>query len=203
MEYQDGLKSRACSSGFQWVNRYFNSLDDDVSIDEIVDFLVSLKTSLQAKGYQVPSLAELCLKVKDQLVRIGVQLDDDEIDEIYDEILKRESILIDHVSFSFAHSKNLNFKVMHVKKHKQDKDKKEKEEGLKISSDFAKGFMKALAGALLCIIPHPVTLTIGGTLVADGVRDMVQHADDIPDENEIEEKLRNLQRPQEHSLRRT
>ncbi len=66
---------------------------------------------------------------------------------------------------------------------------------MKISNGFAKGFCKALGGALLCIIPHPVTWGLGTTLAASGVVDMINHADD-PDGITMEELDRQLRERQ-------
>ena len=48
--------------------------------------------------------------------------------------------------------------------------------------------MQAFGGALLCIIPHPVTLSIGAGLVVNEVKEMVDHAGDVPD-NDIEHRM--------------
>lgn len=40
------------------------------------------------------------------------------------------------------------------------------------------GFCKVLSGALLCIIPSGVSQAVGGTLIADGIKDMIEHAND-------------------------
>ena len=42
-EYHDDLESIPRSCEHEWVSRYFNSLDDDTSIEEVIDFLISFK----------------------------------------------------------------------------------------------------------------------------------------------------------------
>lgn len=43
----------------EWVTRYFNSVDEGTSVEEVVDFLFSLRLALIAKGYQPPALSDL------------------------------------------------------------------------------------------------------------------------------------------------
>ena len=88
-EYQDGLEAAPRPCEQEWVLRYFNSLSDEISIEEVVDFLISFKAALQAKGHQVPPLSDLCLKIKDYLIENKIEIDDDDINEIYNEILSK------------------------------------------------------------------------------------------------------------------
>jgi len=191
-EYHDGLESIPRSCEHEWVSRYFNSLDDDTSIEEIIDFLISFKASLQAKGYQIPPLTEMCLQLRDELIAKGVAINDETIEQIYDEIARRENILI-MPSSSFAISKNSSYKIIPAKKQNK---------GVGFSDGFAKGFMKAFGGALLCIIPHPVSWAIGGTLVATGINEMINHAGDSSDggNDNIEDKIRDLPPPPDRCL---
>ena len=172
-----------------WVNRYFNSLDENTSIEEVIDFLVSFKASLQAKGYEVPPLTEMCLRLRDGLIDKGIEIDDDTIERIYNEIAKRENILIKPSSFYFAINKHSKFKIFQTKKHSKKK-------GFEFSDGFAIGFVKSLGGALLCIIPHPITIAIGSGLVLSGVDDMIEHAGESPrKEGSIEDRMKNLPPP--------
>ena len=80
------------------------------------------------------------------------------------------------------------------------KKKKGKKKEMKISDGFAIGFCKFLGGALLCIIPHPVTWGIGAGLAAAGAGDMLEHAND-PDGITMEELDKQL-REREERIRR-
>lgn len=169
---------------YEWVNRYFNSLDDEASLGEVVDLMLCLRTSLIDKGHEVPTLAEMCLQLTNQLVEQGVDLDEEFVESIYDEILLREG---DEFIFSQTLNHHPQSKIWKI----QNKKKKE----LNISGDFAIGFCKALGGSLLCIIPHPATIAIGSGLVLSGVNDMIQSAGDPADnEHGFENQQKNLPR---------
>ncbi len=193
VEYQDGLETLPRSCEHEWVARYFNSLDDQTSVEEVVDFLVSLKSALEAKGYRVPPLTELCLNVREYLLENGVEIEDADIEEIYNEFLKREGRLVKENMFLPALNQSLQHRLVEIKKIKKEK-KRESPAPLKpreplISDGIKKGFMKTIGGALLCIIPHPVAWGVGGVLMADGVREMIKNVGHQKASNEsIEEK---------------
>lgn len=129
IEYQDGLDSLPRHCEHEWVSRYFNAIDENTDIEEMIDFLVSFKASLQAKGYQCPSLADLCLQVRDTLIQKGIEIDDDEIEQIYNEIVKREATLVQQASFRYAINRQSNFKVLQVKKEKEERSQNLRENG--------------------------------------------------------------------------
>ncbi len=189
-EYYESDTSHPCEH--EWVKRYFDSLTDSTSIEEVVDFLVSLRVGLHAKGYSVPSLADLCLKMKDYLLENEIPINEEEFQMIYNEIVNREGCLINQISFSYAFNDVSNMEVIQVKK-------KNKKAGFNVSNGFAIGFVKALGGALLCVIPHPITWTIGGALVADGIKDMAEHAGDSTSGENVEDRIRNLPTPPKYS----
>jgi hypothetical protein len=185
LEYQDGLESLPTHQEASWVKRYFDSVDEETTVAEIVDFLIGFKSYLQAQGYDVPVLSDFCLEMKTRLIEEGLEIDDDEFSEVYNEVIKRESALITNSSYRFSLGNCSKYNIENVKK-KKNKD-------LKVSGRFAVGFCKALAGALCCIIPHPVTLAIGSTLVVTGIENMISHAGDDPDPDSdatIEELLK-------------
>lgn len=165
----------------EWVERYFNSLDETASIQETVDFLFSLQTSLESMHYFPPSLSELCIKMREYLNVRDVEINETIFEKIYSEISLRESgAIVPANNFDTA-----RFILI----------KKSKEEGIEVSDGFAIGFMKALGGALLCVIPHPATIAVGGALVADGIKDMVQHAGDASNNISPEDRLRQYRNP--------
>lgn len=191
--YLYGVNLTPASCEHEWAARYFNSVDERTSIEEMIDFLVSLRIVLQAKGYQMPSLAELCLTMRSYLIEKNIEIDENNIERIYNEILKREDSIVNHSSSFQLANKSSKFKIIKVKR------KKKTDNELKMSDEFAKGFVKALGGALLCIIPHPVTWGIGAALVADGIKDMLEHVGDAPREELAEGKMRNLPPPAKYS----
>jgi hypothetical protein len=183
-EKHDGL-TRPRYSEYEWVVRYFNSVDENTSIEELVDFLVSFKASLQAKGYKCPSLADLCLRLRDALIQQGVELDDDVLEEIYNEIVERENDLSGSAVFVPALNKKAHFGFLQIKKGAKKKEKKE----VQISGKMAVGFVKFLGGALCCIVPIPAVQVVGATIAGAGVIEMIDAAKEEGDKNEIEQKI--------------
>ena len=177
---------------FEWVTRYFNSLDDDTSVDEVIDFIVNLRDALEAKGYKVPPFGDFFLKVEEDLMDRGIELDEDVMQELYQKFVERESSYIQVSPARDLAAGTKNSKFLQIKS-----SKKKKNDGIKMSEGTAKGFMKTFAGALLCIIPHPVTWSIGSGLIISGVNDMVKHAGDPIEGESVEERIKSLSPPPE------
>jgi hypothetical protein len=199
-EYQEGLGEVPRFCEHEWVMRYFNSLSDDTPIEEVIDFLLGLRAALQAKGYQVPPLSEMCLKMREYLIENGIELDDEVIEEIYNEILKREATLVSSAFFSHTVNSSSQCKVIEAKKEGKKKKDKNKKPELQISARTAKGFVKALGGGLLCIIPHPVAYGLGILLVNSGIKEMIEGAGDPPSGESGEDRMKKLPSPPEKSF---
>ncbi len=172
------------SSSYQWVARYLDSIDKETSIEEVVDFLFSVRNLLINEGFSVPLFSEIFLSSLEDLKSHNIEIQEDSIfiESLYDEIISREQEMNSLISFR---------SLKDVQKPKIILAKKKKKNDMKISNGFAKGFCKALGGALLCIILHPVSYAVGGGLLVSGISDMVQHADD-PDGCTMEEIQRQL-----------
>ena len=74
----------------EWIIRYFDSIDEDTEIGEVIDFLVGVRESWLARGYECPTLLELAIRLKECLVQRGVEVNEQEIQELYEEIYRRE-----------------------------------------------------------------------------------------------------------------
>lgn len=171
---------------YEWVSRYFNSLDDDTPIEEVVDFLINLRAAIEMKGYNPPPLSDLFLQLVGSLDKNHIDIDKDALEEIYNEIQLRESAL-QEASFKFALGKGDHPNIFEVKhKHKNDKHDKHDKKG-KVNSKSVFGFLKALSGALMCIIPVPAIQVAGVGLVVNGINDIVDGAREQGDENEKKE----------------
>jgi len=179
------ISSETCS--YQWVARYLDSIDGDTPLDEVVDFLFSVRELLVSQGFSIPFFSEIFTKSLEELkIWQKVQIDENFLEDLYEEIISREEGRNSLVSLNlFKNTEKV--KIILVKKKKKN--------DVKISGNFAKGFCKALGGALLCVIPSPVTQGLGIALVASGVSDMVQHADDT-DGCTMEEIQRQLEERQ-------
>lgn len=182
-EYSDGYASTPKHFEQEWVHRYFNSIDENTDVEEVIDFLISLRESLVSKGYTCPSLAEMCLRMRDYLMEKGIQYNDEEFDELYAEILMRQSqIFVNSQGLPISQNWSPKFKLA---KHKDKKDKNT----FKMKSKGVFGFLKCVAGGLICIIPVPVVQAVGGGLILNGINDIIDNAREEGDENE---RLRNL-----------
>jgi hypothetical protein len=177
----------------EWVKRYFECLDEDTEIGEVVDFLVSVRESWLARGYECPSLLDLAIRLKEELDNEGIEIDEDDIQEIYEEIYRRER-LITPTSFRFAPA-NYSKPILELCKHKH----KHKDKEVKMKSKGVFGFLKALGGGLICILPFPGAQAVGGALIVDGIKDMIEDARETGDENERLQKM-DEQRRQEAQL---
>jgi hypothetical protein len=60
----------------EWVCRYFNSIDGDTSYDEIIDFLIGLKFTLQKRGYPCKSITDTCYELRDELLILDINVYD-------------------------------------------------------------------------------------------------------------------------------
>jgi len=152
-----------------------------------------VRESLISKGYSCPLLTEMCLRLRDYLLEKGIEFDDEEIQDLYDEIEKRES-LINAASFKFWEGNDCQSKIQLVK-HKHKDDKKH----YKMKSKGIFGFVKCLAGGLICIIPIPAAQAIGAGLVLNGINDIIDDARETGDENERLQRM-DEQRRQEALL---
>ena len=184
-EYHDGQRSIPQHFEQEWINRYFNSIDEETDVEEVVDFLISTRESLVAKGYACPSLSELCMRVRSALIERGIEMDDEVVQEIYEEIGRRENQIGPFFQQSYLKIDN-KYKIELIKhKHKNKKDKKE----LKMKSKGVFGFLKCLAGGLICIIPVPAVQAVGAGLILNGINDIVDDARETGDENERLQKM--------------
>jgi len=168
-----------------WAQRYLENLDESVPIEEMVDFLVGLKTYLQSLGYEPPSISTLCLKLRDELLQQELNIEEAVFDELHRQIALKENALLKTNNFSLLSTYISNPKTMLVKKE------------FEVSGKFAIGFTKALGGALLCIVPHPVAWTVGGGLVTSGIIDMMESAEDNSnnENGNFEDRFRTLLPP--------
>lgn len=181
-----------------WIRRYFGCLDENTEIGEVVDFLISVKESWIARGYDCPCVFELAIRLKKELEDEGIEVDEEAIQEIYEEIYRREQVIVP-ASFRLTsiESKSI-FELCKRKHNSRKKDKGDKEFKMKSKGVF--GFLKALGGGLICVLPFPGAQAIGGALIVDGIKDMIEDAREIGDENEHLQKLDELRRQERQML---
>ncbi len=172
----------------KFANNYFNFVDSDITIENFVDCLSNFRSSLVVKlNCQLPSLTDLYVNVCDCLIWNGIKIDEEEIEQIYFEIQKKENLCINS-AFGFFADKHNNYKIMHI--NTSEKDKKNMPE----RSRFIFGFLKCLVGGLMCIIPVPAIQAVGGMFVFQGINDCIDDSREIGENNErlkMEEENKN------------
>lgn len=197
VQYWNGANLALKNFEQDWIVRYFNSIDENTEVGEVVDFLVFARTALVAKGYKCPSLMELAIRMKEYLVQDDIEINGEEIQELYEEIYQREQ-MVTSTNFEFASTGFSEWSFEFCKHKPKDKDKKEGKE-IKLNSKGVYGFLKCLAGGLICVIPIPAVQAVGVGLVLNGVNDIIDGAREQGDENERLQKL-DEQRRQEAAM---
>lgn len=149
---------------YQWIEQYLHRINNSSSSKEWIHFLLKLKNFLDKKGYKSSSLLEMAHFYRSELESHGVNINEEDFDFLIHLICEKPS--------NFILSKN-----HHPKKRQQE---------AKVPAGLVIGFVKCLAGGLLCIIPHPTTLLIGGGLILSGIEDCL---DEAKKQSEINERL--------------
>jgi len=160
--------SAACNEDIEikWIERYLKTVDETVSLEELLDFLVAVRTHFIAKGYEMPSLSSLCVNTFGYLEQEGLALSEDYKDLFFEMILEKEN-----QSDSKIETCNLlNPKPMYM--FVKSKKKEGKRPGIEVPPDIIIGGLKILIGAVCCCVPHPATIAIGGSVVASGLHDV-------------------------------
>lgn len=180
----------------EWITRYFESIDNDTEIGEVIDFLIAVRQAFLARGYECPSLLESAICLSECLTQKGIKFDEVEIQRLYEEIYAREQLVnLKACNLTFGHHYQAFIQTC-KHKHKNKEDKKE----LKMGSKSVFGLLKVIAGGLMCVIPVPAIQLAGGALVADGIKDMIDDARETGDENERQQKLDELRRQEAQIL---
>jgi hypothetical protein len=169
----------------KWSVNFFDSLDENSSVGDMVDFLITFRNSLHEMGYDMPLLTDLSCEIRNYLVENGIKITDEEFSEIYGEICLKEQS-----SIACLYGNSIGT-IQMVKKHRE---RKEGTSDTKIKSKSAFGLLKCLAGALICIIPVPVIQAVGAGLVLNGINDCIDDAREQGDENEKIQKMDEIRR---------
>jgi len=109
-------------------NRLLSILDqfeEELSIQEAVSLLFELRDSLINQGYDLPSLEDLCLRMHNYLLNQDVVIDDQEVEEIYEEILRQEDSTTPLIKAAVNTNTSHTFTLVKSHKNKEEK-KKEK-----------------------------------------------------------------------------
>lgn len=156
---------------------YLSRINEDSTISEAISFLTDIREYLIDQGYMVLPLEDLCLGMRNYLVQQGIFIDDEEMETLYEEISRQESST--EPSFQLAINTSSKYNLDYIKSSKK-KDGKE----TKIKSKMMFGFIKCLAGGLICIIPFAPVQAAGAGLVMSGINDCIDSAREQGDENE-------------------
>lgn len=155
---------------------YFQDLDPDSDLEEVIPVLFQIREELQKSGVPVPLVSTLALHFQIRLQISGCALDHTVFEELYEKITDLEIMdpCIGKLPFII------------LSKHKKE-DKKEKHRSeVKLSGKMICGFIKLLAGGLIAAIPFPVTQATGAGIAASGINDMIDAAREESDKKEQE-----------------
>ncbi len=139
----------------------------------------------------MPTLTDLCINVRNYLLQNGVDLDEEDFEEIFFEIQKRENYLFENANSFHALNNTNPYKVIQTKKHKR---KEHKNGEIKVKSKTTFGLLKCIAGGLICIIPIPAVQAVGAGLILNGINDCIDSAREQGDENEQIQKMEEQRR---------
>lgn len=149
-----------------WLQRHADRISQNLDTQELIQLIVELRNYLLMQNCEIPDLTAFL-----DACRVSLRDDDFYIsDEIF-EALKREIKALDRGD-SFS-------QVRH-----RSKDKKKKGKELKVNSKTAVGFLKFVAGGLLCLVPIPLVQGAGVGLAVLGVSEMADGAREQADERD-------------------
>lgn len=145
-----------------WLQRHAEEIGNEMDAQELVELIVSLRNYVVSQGCQIPDLTAFLEHCRTSLSNQGFFLND----AIFD-TLKREIRALDRGD-AFDQIKN----------HKKKKNKE-----LRVNSKTAVGFLKFVAGGLLCLVPIPVVQGVGVGLAVLGVSEMADGAREQADDH--------------------
>lgn len=148
---------------YEWVEQYLDHLNKSSSPKDWIQFLFKIKKCLYKEGYTSSSLLELAHFYRNELENYGVTISEEDFNVIINLICEKSS--------NFILSKN-----HHSKKQQEE---------TKVPTGLIIGFVKCLAGALLCIVPTVPTQAIGAGLVLSGINECL---DEVKKQDEINER---------------
>lgn len=171
---------------------YFNTLHDESNVDDVIDELIFLHQSLRSQGCLCPSLSEICNNLFKVIVGTDIEIDESAIQELIHKIEIRE------IELSCSHSESQFQFVKHKHKHKEKHHGKDKE--FKMGSKGIFGFVKILAGGLMCLVPVPIVQGAGAALISYGINDIIDDTRENGDETERQNKIEENRRKEQELL---
>lgn len=149
---------------YEWIEECLHHLNEFSSPKEWINFFFRVKCFLKDKGYKPSLLIEMAQFYREQLENHGIILSEEEFNYLT----------------NLIGEKQVNFILT---KHQYSQKYKEQP---KVSAGLIIGFVKCLAGGLLCIIPAPVAEGIGVGLIISGINDCL---DEAKKQSEINERV--------------
>jgi len=159
-----------------WIQNHAKKIEQEIDLHELVQLVTSLRNYVIMQGCEIPDLMPFLDHCRSCLSNQGFFIDNATFDA-----LKREIRALEH-------STQIDFI-----KHKHHKPKKNKKE-LKMNSKTAVGFLKFVAGTLLCLVPVPMIQGAGIGLAVLGVSEMADGAREQADEKDRQEENQRLNR---------
>lgn len=154
LEARDIVLTQNCDPAV-WLERHADEIADEMDVQELVQLIVTLRNYVVSQGCEIPDLTAFLEHCRSSLSNQGFYIND----EVFD-ALKREIRALDRGD-AFDQ----------VRHHKKKKNKE-----IKVNSKTAVGFLKFVAGGLLCLVPIPVVQGLGVGLAVLGVSEMADGA---------------------------
>ena len=159
-----------------WLANQAEMAKECLDVHELVQLIINMRNYVVSQGCEIPLLMPFLDDCRRSLSNQGFFIDDATFDSLKREIQSLErGNRIDLI------------------RHHHPKKKKDKKE-LKVNSKTAVGFLKFVAGSLLCIVPVPLIQGAGIGLAILGVSEMADGAREQSDERDRQEENQRLNR---------
>jgi hypothetical protein len=159
-----------------WLQKHAALIEEEGDLSELVLLICMMRNYVVSQGCEIPDLRGFLGDCRTALSNQGFFIDEATFRALEREIrVLDEEIRIDPT------------------RHRHRKDKK-KDKELKINSKTAVGFLKFVAGSLLCIVPIPLVQGAGLGLAVLGVSEMADGAREQSDERDKQEQNQRINR---------
>jgi hypothetical protein len=159
---------------------YFNSINEFTPIDEALDAIACLRQSLEQHELSPPNVSLLIEGTKKLLNKQGMFLNPGIFTAIENRLIQKELSSKNRLMFY-----NVSFQLA---KKSSDRNRGTNDDFGEVSGQCIIGAVKVLAGALICIIPHPSAKVGGGALIGTGIADITEALVEKDKENVEREK---------------
>lgn len=173
LQAQEVVTAERCNPE-AWLAERAERIEAEMDPQELVNLLVGLRQQLVYEGCQIPDLRAFLAHCRTYLSNHGFFIKD----EVFEALEAEFEAFGESDSF---------LKTKHRSKKKKDKE-------IRVNAKTAVGFLKFVAGGLLCLVPVPVVQGLGVGLAVLGVSEMADGAREQADASEINQDNQRLNR---------